>query len=59
MNQKKPKIIPFENQIRTNQKNFIWNTVSRSVYQKDLTEAYEQVLYWRKNIFMLLTRNAD
>ena len=28
-------------------KKFYWNTVQGSVYQKDLEEAYEQIIYWR------------
>ena len=34
---------------------FYWNTVPGSVYQKDLEEAYEQIVYWRKNVFMVPT----
>ena len=29
--------------------------MSGSVYQKDLEEAYEQIVYWRKNVFMVPT----
>ena len=31
---------------------FYWNTVPQRIYQKDLEETYNQVVYWRKNIFM-------
>ena len=34
---------------------FYWNTVPGSVYQKDLEEAYEQIVHWRKNVFMVPT----
>ena len=34
---------------------FCWNTVPWSVYQKDLEEAHEQIVYWRKNILTLPT----
>ena len=34
---------------------FYWNKVPGSVYQKDLEEAYEQIVYWRKNVFMVPT----
>ena len=34
---------------------FYWNTVPGSVYQKDLEEVYEQIVYWRKNAFMVPT----
>ena len=34
---------------------FYWNKVPESVYQKDLEEAYEQIVYWRKNVFMVPT----
>ena len=37
---------------------FYWNTVLGGVYQKDLEEAYNQIVYWRKNIFMVLTGAA-
>ena len=32
---------------------FYWNTVPGNVYQKDLEEACEQIVYWRKNVFMV------
>ena len=32
----KSKITKFKNQMRKNQQSFIWNTVPKSVYQKDL-----------------------
>ena len=34
---------------------FYWNTVSLGVYQKDLEEAYNKTVYWRKNIFTVPT----
>ena len=34
---------------------FYWNTAPGNVYQKDLEEAYEQIVYWRKNVFMVPT----
>ena len=37
---------------------FYWNTVPGGVYQKDLEEAYNQIVYWRKNIFMVPTGAA-
>ena len=37
--------------MRGNQKSSILNTVPGNVYQKDLNETYEQLVYWRKNIF--------
>ena len=39
-------------------KTFYWNTVPRSVYQEDLEEAYEQIVYWRKNVFMVPTSTS-
>ena len=35
--------------------NFYWITVPGSVYQKDLEEAYEQIVYCCKNVFMVPT----
>ena len=32
-----------------------WNTVPGNGYQKDLEEAYEQIVYWLKNVFMVPT----
>ena len=32
---------------------FYWNTVPGGVYQKDLEGAYNQIVNWRKNIFMV------
>ena len=37
---------------------FYWNTVPGRIYQKDLEEAYNQIVYWRKNIFMVPTGAA-
>ena len=37
---------------------FYWNTVPGKIYQKDLQEACNQIVYWRKNIFMVPTRAA-
>ena len=37
---------------------FYWNTVSGRVYHQDLEEAYNQIVYWRKNIFMVPTGAA-
>ena len=34
-------------------KSFTWNIVPGSLYQKDLNEADEQLVHWRKNVFML------
>ena len=31
---------------------FYWNTVPGRIYQKDLEEAYNQIVYWRKNILI-------
>ena len=31
---------------------FYWNTVPGRIYQKDLEEAYNQIVYRRKNILM-------
>lgn len=31
---------------------FHWNKAPGSFYEDDLNEAYEQMVYWRKNIFM-------
>lgn len=31
---------------------FYWNKAPGSFYEDDLNEAYEQMVYWRKNIFM-------
>ena len=30
-----------------------WNTVPGRIYQKDLEETNNQIVYWRKNIFMV------
>ena len=32
---------------------FYWNTVHGRIYQKDLQYAYNQIVYWRKNIFVV------
>ena len=37
---------------------FYWNTVSGRVYQQDMEEAYNQIVYWRKNTFMVPTGAA-
>ena len=37
---------------------FYWNTDPGRMYQKDLEEAYNQIVYWRKNIFMVPTGAA-
>ena len=37
---------------------FYWKTVPGGVEQKDLEEAHNQIVYWRKNIFMVLTGAA-
>ena len=37
---------------------FYWNTVPERIHQKDLEETYNQVVYWRKNIFMVPTGAA-
>ena len=37
---------------------FYWNTVPLGVYQKDLEEAYNKTVYWRKNIFTVPTGAA-
>ena len=29
--------------------------MSGSVYQRDLEETHEQIVYWRKNVFMIPT----
>ena len=34
---------------------FYWNTVPAGVYQKDLEEANNQIVYWYKNIFRVPT----
>ena len=34
---------------------FYCNPLPGSMYQKDLEEAYEQIVYWRKNVFMVPT----
>ena len=36
---------------------FYWNNVPGSVYKRNLEEAYEQIVYWRKNVFMMPTGN--
>ena len=36
-------------------KEFYWNIILGGVCQKDLEEAYNQIVYWRKNIFMVPT----
>ena len=38
---------------------FYWNTVPGRIYLKDLEEAYNQIVYWRKvHIFMVPTGSA-
>ena len=32
---------------------FHWNNITRRIFQKDLDKAYEKIVYWRKNLFML------
>ena len=44
-----------ETQSDREREKFYWNTVPGNVYQKDLEEVYEQIVYWRKNVFMLTT----
>ena len=34
---------------------FYWSKVPGSVYRKDLEGAYEQIVYWLKNVFMIPT----
>ena len=43
------------NQQDQERKKFYWNTVSGSVYQRDLEETHEQIVYWCKNVFMIPT----
>lgn len=38
---------------------FYWNKVPGSIYKKDLNEADEQIVHWRKNIFMVPSGAAD
>ena len=38
---------------------FYWNKVRGSIYKKDLNEADEQIVHWRKNIFMVPSGAAD
>lgn len=38
---------------------FYWNKVRGSIYKKDLNEADEQIVQWRKNIFMVPLGAAD
>ena len=37
---------------------FYWNTVPRVTYHKDLEDTYNQIVFWRKNIFMVITEAA-
>ena len=37
---------------------FYWNTVPGGVYQKDLEETYNYIVYWRKNVFLVPTEAA-
>ena len=34
---------------------YYWNTVPGRIHQKDLEKAYNQIVYWRKNIFTVPT----
>lgn len=38
---------------------FYWNKNRGSIYKKDLNEADEQIVHWRKNIFMVPSGAAD
>ena len=38
--------------------NHYWNTVPWRIFQKDLEEAYNQIVYWHKNVFMVPTGAA-
>ena len=46
------------NQEQIESETFYWNTIPGSVYQRNLEEAYEQIVYWRKNVFMVPTGAA-
>ena len=46
------------NQEQIEPETFYWNTIPGSVYQRNLEEAYEQIVYWRKNVFMVPTEAA-
>ena len=46
------------NQEQIEPETFHWNTIPGRVYQRNLEEAYEQIVYWRKNVFMLPTGAA-
>ena len=35
------------------QEKFYWNLVARSTFEKDLNNAYEKIVHWKKNFFML------
>ena len=37
---------------------FLWGERDGARFTDDLNEAYEKIVFWRKNIFMLPTRNV-
>ena len=37
---------------------FVWVERYGALFTDDLKEAYEEIVFWRKNIFMLPTGNA-
>ena len=37
---------------------FVWVERYGALFTDDLKEAYEEIVFWRKNIFMLPTENA-
>ena len=38
--------------------NHYWNTVPGRIFHKDLEEAYNQIVYWHKNVFVVPTGAA-
>ena len=32
---------------------YFWNDVRRTVFKKDLNDAYEKIVHWKRNLFMM------
>ena len=60
MNQTRLTVIHFKNQMKKNQKSLIGTRFSDvSATWMSYNEAYEEVVYWHKNVFMVLVRTTD
>ena len=37
------------------QKTYFWSDVGGTAFEKDLSDAYEKIVYWNRNLFMVLS----